>query len=444
MTGERERGARAERSAADDCEVLIVGGGLVGLTLGVALASAGIETVVVDREAPARTRGEAFDGRASAIARGPQQALAALGIWPALAARAQPILEIRVSDGQVGRPASPLFLHYDRAEVDGLPLGYMVENRDIRSALHAAVASGVARQGRLRLIAPARVEQVERGPVWAEARLTDLSAGGGARLRARLVVAADGPSSPLRRAAGIPVTAWEYRQAGLVATVAHERPHHGVAHEHFLPSGPLAMLPLLDGPDALERATGRPVHRSSIVWTERPELAAALLRLDDDGFAAELTRRFGDSLGRLALIGRRWSYPLALSYARRVVDHRLALLGDAAHRIHPIAGQGLNLGLRDVAALAEVIVEAQRLGLDPGAPQALARYARWRRLDNLMLIAVTDGLNRLFSNDQPALRLVRDLGLAAVDRMPLAKRFFMRHAMGLVGDLPRLLEGRAL
>ncbi|MGF1610261.1 MAG: FAD-dependent monooxygenase, partial [Kiloniellales bacterium] len=374
----------ANTKATEDCEVLIVGGGLVGLTLGVALASAGIETVVVDREDPARTQGEAFDGRASAIARGPQQALAALGIWPDLAARAQPILEIRVSDGQVGRPASPLFLHYDRAEVDGLPLGYMLENRDIRRALYAAVG----RQARLRLVAPASVAQVERGAVWAQARLE-----GGARLRARLVVAADGPASPLRRTAGIAVTAWDYRQVGLVATVAHAEPHLGVAHEHFLPSGPFAMLPLIDGPDD----AGRSVHRSSIVWTERPDVAAAMLRLEADCFAAEMTRRFGDSLGRLALIGRRWSYPLSLSYAQRVVDHRLALLGDAAHRIHPIAGQGLNLGLRDAAALAEVLAEAARRGEDIGDLAVLRRYQQWRRFDSTALAFSMDALNRLFS-----------------------------------------------
>jgi len=422
-----------------ECEVLIAGGGMVGLSLGHALASAGVEVVVVDREEPATALAPAFDGRASAIARGSQQALAALGLWQAMAARAQPIREIRVSDGRIGQRASSLFLHYDKALLDGEPLGYLLENRHIRQALDAAVETAP----RLQLLAPASVERLEPGSSWTTAWLGD-----GQSVRARLAVAADGAKSRLRAAAGIRVTGWDYPQIGIVGTVVHEKPHLGVAHEHFLPAGPFAMLPLVDDYEDGDENSGtggrRAVHRSSIVWTERRDLAPAMLRLGAEDFAAEIERRFGDSLGALSLTGPRWSYPLSLSFAQRCVASRLALLGDAAHRIHPIAGQGLNLGLRDVAALAEAIVEARRLGLDPGDASVLRRYERWRRLDNLMLIAVTDGLNRLFSNDIAPLRLARDLGLAAVDRLPAAKRFFMRHAMGLVGDLPRLLEGRPL
>ena len=419
-------------SGAGESEVLVVGGGLVGLSLAIVLAEAGLEVALVDAQAPEAMAAPAHDGRASAIARGSQQALEAAGLWDAMAGAAQPILEIRVSDGQLGRPASPLFLHYDREEVDGRPLGYMVENRVIRTALQDRAAG----QARLRLLAPEKVTALERGPGWAEAALAS-----GGRLRARLVVAADGKASPLRSGARIRTVNWDYPQVGIVATVGHEFPHNGVAHECFLPSGPFAMLPLPDGPLA---EGGPDLHRSSIVWTEKRALAPKLLALDDGAFAAEMTRRFGRSLGELTAAGQRWSYPLSLTYATKSTLRRLALVGDAAHAIHPIAGQGLNLGLRDVAALAEVVVDAHRLGLDPGELPVLKRYESWRRVDNLMLLAVTDGLNRLFSNDLPPLRLARDLGLGLVNRVPPAKRFFMRHAMGLVGDLPRLIQGRPL
>jgi 2-octaprenyl-6-methoxyphenol hydroxylase len=416
-----------QASKAAECEVLIVGGGMVGLTLGLTLAGAGVEVTVVDRADPATVQDAAFDGRSSAIARGSQQALAGAGLWDAMAPSAQPILDIRVTDGRLGAGASSLFLHYDHREVDEGPLGLIIENREVRRALHAEAA----RRGRLRLLAPQQVADLERGPSGVEARLGD-----GRRLRARLAVAAEGRNSPLREAAGIRTTKWSYPQAGIVCTVAHERPHHGVAHEHFLPSGPFAMLPMTDAADG--------THRSSIVWTERRDLAPAMVALAPEDFAREIARRFGDSLGRLEPIGGRWSYPLSLLHAERYVDRRLALIGDAVHGIHPIAGQGLNLGLRDVAALAEAVIDARRLGLDIGEAGVLERYERWRRFDTLMLIAVTDGLNRLFSNDLAPLRLVRDLCLAAVNRMPPLKRFFMGHAMGLAGDLPRLIRGESL
>jgi 2-octaprenyl-6-methoxyphenol hydroxylase len=425
-----------------DCEVLIVGGGLNGQALGLALAGAGVETLVVDRADPAEMLAAPYDGRASAIALASKRLLAGIGAWDALEGEAQPILDIRISDGRVtGEPgggASWLFLHYDHAEAGvedaaeagGAPqaMGWIVENLAIRKALHAAVA----RQDKLSLLAPVTLEAVARGPAEASARLAD-----GREIAARLVVSAEGRNARLRQEAGIEVTGWDYPQAGIVCTLAHEKPHGGVAHEHFLPSGPFAVLPMVDDAD------GR--HRSSLVWTEKKPLVETIMAMSGDDFAAEINRRFGDSLGRFELWGgRRWAYPLSLQHAHRYVDRRLALIGDAAHVIHPIAGQGLNLGLRDVAALAECIVDARRLGLDVGAGEALARYERWRRVDNLMLAAVTDGLNRLFSNDIAPLRLARDLGLAAVGRIPPAKRFFMRHAMGLVGDLPRLLKGREL
>ncbi|SMF09508.1 2-octaprenyl-6-methoxyphenol hydroxylase [Tistlia consotensis] len=416
-------------------EVAIAGGGLAGLTLGCALAGAGLEVAVVDAEAPATALDEPFDGRASAIALGSQRLLRGIGVWRHVGADAAPIHDIRVSDGRVGEAASRLFLHYDVEEVagelgpepGGPAMGWIVENRVTRRALHRRAAELPT----LRHLAPARVEGAERGESRAVMTLAD-----GRRVTAPLVVACDGRNSPLRQAAGIPMTRWDYPQDGIVATLIHALDHEGVAHEHFLPSGPFAVLPLTDLPD------GR--HRSSLVWTERREVADGVMRLDDAAFSREIERRFGDSLGRIEVAGRRWRYPLGLQLAQRTIDRRLALVGDAAHVIHPIAGQGFNLGLRDIGALAEVLVDARRLGLDLGSAPVLERYQRWRRFDNLALVAVTDGLNRLFSNDLGSLRLARDLGLAAVNRAAPLKRLFMRHAMGLVGELPRLCRGEPL
>ena len=402
-------------------EALIVGGGMVGLSLGLALAQGGVDAVVLDRESAERREDDPFDGRSSAIAHASHRILEGIGIWPSMAGEAQPILDIRVSDGRVGRAATPLFLHFDHHEV-GAPFGYIVENRIIRSVLGRAVSVCA----NLRHLAPANVSEVQRRSNGVSLRLAD-----GRRLAAKLLVAADGRESLLRQWAQIPVLRWSYPQTGIVATVAHELPHEGVAHEHFLPSGPFAMLPM----------TG---NRSSIVWTERRDLAAAMMALDAEDFAAEIERRFGPSLGRIRLVGRRWAYPLEFVHASRYVDDRLALIGDAAHAIHPIAGQGLNLGLRDIAALAEAVVDAARLGLDPVAPEGLRRYQSWRRFDSLTVAGLTDALNRLFSNDLPPVRLARDLGLAAVNRMPPLKRFFMRSAMGALGELPRLARGERL
>jgi len=396
-------------------DVAVVGGGLVGLTLGHALASAGIDVAVIDRESPKTAADDAFDGRAFALSYGARQVLTALNLWPGMAPHASPILDIRVTDGP-----SRLFLHYDHHEVGDEPLGHIVESRFVRRALLGNLPE------KLRLLAPAAVDRVQRDRNGAAAHLTD-----GRRIAAKLAVAADGRASPLREAAGIGALQWGYAQTAIVCTVAHPVPHRNVAHERFLPVGPFALLPL-------------PGDLSSVVWTERSEVAPTMLALDDDAFSAAMTRRFGDALGPLRVVGRRWSYPLGLMIAERFTAERLALIGDAAHAIHPLAGQGLNLAIRDIAALAEVIVDARRLGLDIGAPDVLDRYAGWRRTDTLALMAVTDGLNRLFSNDFGPLRLARDLGLAAVNRLPGLKGLFMRHAMGMAGDLPRLARGKAL
>jgi 2-octaprenyl-6-methoxyphenol hydroxylase len=398
-------------------ELIVVGGGLTGLTLAIACADAGLEVAVVDREDPATIVAEPFDGRTTAVAYGSMQVLDGIGLWPLLAKSAEPILEIRVADA-----ASSLFLHYDHRDIGSAPLGHIIENRALRRALLERARTWHS----LRHLAPLAVERVERRPEAAVAYLAD-----GQVLRGELVAACDGRASPLRRAAGIKTIAWDYPQVSIVCTVRHELPHRGVAVEHFLPGGPFAILPM----------TGQ---RSSIVWTERAALAPSLLALDEPGFANELRRRFGDFLGAVEVVGPRWSYPLSLLHAQRYTAPRLALVGDAAHVIHPIAGQGLNLGIRDGAALAELVVDARRLGLDIAQGEVLARYERWRRFDNLTLAAVTDGLNRLFSNAVPPVRLARDVGLAIVDRLPPLKRLLMRHAMGMVGELPRLVRGERL
>jgi 2-octaprenyl-6-methoxyphenol hydroxylase len=403
---------------ADDAELIIAGGGLNGMLLAVACAGAGLSAIVIDRQDPAAMTTDRYDGRTSAIAYGSRLVFDGIGLWPAIESEAEPIREIRVADDD-----SPLFLHYDHRELGGsAPLGYIVENRVLRRALfdRAAILPS------LKLLAPRAVGEMQASDTGAVVALQD-----GARLRTRLVAAADGQNSPLRRAAGIGTVEWRYRQTGIVTTVRHEYPHGGIAVEHFLPAGPFAILPM----------TG---NRSSIVWTEDADLAPHLLALPDAEFAAELRTRFGDFLGHVEPVGPRWSYPLALIQAEHYAGRRLALVGEAAHVIHPIAGQGLNIGIRDIAALAEIVIDARRLGLDIGEPSLLERYERWRRADALSLAAVTDGLNRLFSNTIAPVKLARDVGLAMVNRLPPLKRLLMQHAMGVLGDRPRLARGEPL
>jgi 2-octaprenyl-6-methoxyphenol hydroxylase len=408
---------KSKRPSALGTDVLIVGGGLVGGTLAAALALAGVKVVVVDRQAPSAALDAAFDGRYSAIALGSRRVLSTIGLWADLASAAAPIEDIRVSEGK-----SPFFLHYDHRETGDEPFGFMVENRAFRQAL----ARRLPKSPGVTLLAPAGVARLERQAGGVTAWLED-----GRQVSAALAIGADGRGSTTRNGAGIRVTRWSYKQSGIVCTVEHERPHGFIAHERFLPAGPFAILPI-------------PGNRSSIVWTEHADLAPALMALGDDGFLAELERRFGDFLGSLRVVGPRWSYPLSLQFAEAATARRLALAGDAAHAMHPIAGQGLNMGLRDVAALAEVLIDARRLGLDAGDAAVLERYQRWRRFDNTLMLAATDALNRLFSNEFPPLRLARDVGLAVVDRLRPLKRLFMRQAMGLTGELPRLMRGEPL
>lgn len=396
-------------------DVLIVGGGFVGGALACALAEAGLRSVVIEAGDPEAALARGFDARSSAIALTSQRLLQRIGVWEKLAAEAAPMLDIRVSEGN-----SPLYLHYDHRDVGDEPFGYMLENQVLRRALLERVRELPA----VRLLAPARLATLDRGAGGARAILAD-----GRRIEAAVAVAAEGRDSRLREEAGIRITRWSYGQTAIVTTVEHERPHRFVANEHFLPAGPFAILPLL------------PQTRSSIVWTERTALAPVIMALDDAGFTRELRRRFGSFLGTVRPVGPRFSHPLSLQFAATATAPRLALIGDALHAMHPIAGQGLNMGFRDVAALFDVLTAAREQLLDLGSAPVLARYQRWRRFDNMLMLAMTDGLNRLFSNDIAPLRLARDLGLAAVQRMPPLKRLFMRHAMGTVGDLPQLMRG---
>ena len=402
-------------------DVCIVGAGPVGASLACLLAARGVSVAVVDRHPLPPMEHPDFDGRAYAIAVGTRRdLLEPAGIWTHLPQEAGPIEGIRVSDGRLSRPASSLFLHFDAQEAGTGPFGYMVEARDLRLALNATLHA----QANITVHAPATAT---RGADGADGRATitlgDGSTNGSRTLRPRLLVAAEGRASPLREQAGIRTTRLAYRQSALVAAVAHERPHGQEALEHFLPAGPFAQLPMA--------ASGDEPHLSAIVWTDTPERTRRLLAAPDAVFAHEIRRRLGDHLGALRPVGRRWHYELSAMHAERYTAPRLALVGDAAHGIHPIAGQGLNLGLRDAIALAGLVAEAVAAGADPGAPALLARYQAARRPDDLLMLAATDALDRLLSTDNAAVRLVRDLGIAAVHRMGPLKRTLARRASGL-------------
>ncbi len=405
-----------------DSDVVIVGGGLNGPTLALALARAGMTVTVVDA-LPVDDRADpGFDGRGYAMALGSVRMLQALGLWNLLKDDAQPMLEIKITDGRAGEGPSPLWLHFDHAEIEEGPMGHMVEDRYLRRALLDAVAA----EERITHLSGETVVAQQIDPAGVTVSLAS-----GATLRARLLVGCDGRRSGTAERAGIKRQGWDYGQTALVCAIGHEKPHHGIAHQYFMPPGPLAILPL-------------PGNQCSIVWTESTDRAAEIQALSDEDYLDVLRPRFGDFLGEIHLAGARFTYPLNLTLAERFVDPRLALVGDAAHGVHPIAGQGLNLGFRDVAALAEVLVGARRRGEDIGAIDVLERYQRWRRWDTAALAVATDGINKLFSNDNPLLRGLRDLGLGAVNAMPNLRRNFIREAAGLTGDLPQLMKGRPL
>jgi 2-octaprenyl-6-methoxyphenol hydroxylase len=410
----------AEKAAENSVEVVIAGAGTAGLALATALAQSLRPRFPVAVCDPALGSEPAKDDRVSAIAGGARKLLSALGVWAQIENRAQPILAMEITDSRLDDAVRPTFLSFDRDAEPDEPIAHMAENRDVLLSLREA-----ARAAGVRLV-PAAVESFASSGDGTDVRLPD-----GAQLRARLLVAADGARSKLRELAGIKTVNWSYGQSGIVATIGHEREHQGRAVQHFLPSGPFAILPL----------TGK---RSSIVWTESTVEAERLVSLPREEFHAELERRFGLQLGEIEVLSAPRGHPLGFSIARTFVGERFALLGDAAHLIHPIAGQGLNLGLRDVATLAECIADAARLGLDPGAPEVLERYERWRRFDTTMMGFTTDALNRLFSNRSDALKLLRDVGMGLVDRAPPLKRFFAAEAAGLSGDAPKLLRGEPL
>lgn len=400
-------------------DVLIVGGGPVGMTLALALVRSlkGLKVALLDRRPFSVPR----DLRAFALAAGVRRSFEQLGVWDRIAPGAEPVRQMKITDSGRGDISRPLFLSFEGDVAPGEAFAHLVPNTLVQEALHEALVD------RIEFIAPAEVTGFA-----ATATLGTLTLADGRSLAAPLVVAADGAQSSLRRMVGIETFGHDYRQSGIVTTIGHELDHAGTAYEHFRPAGPFASLPLPGG------------HRSSLVWTEATDAVDRIKAMSPEAVAAEIEMVMGASLGRVTLEEKLQSFPLRLQVAKRFVAPRLALIGDAAHVVHPIAGQGLNLGLKDVAALAEVVVDAMRLGFDHGSAEALDRYERWRRLDTTMMVAVTDGMNRLFSNDIAPVRALRDFGLGVVDRLGPLKGFMISRAAGVETSGPRLLRGLAI
>ena len=406
-----------------DTDILIAGGGLNGPALALALAQGGLRVTVIDaRPTPARAEA-GFDGRSYALAIASRRLLSMIGIWQRVGDLAQPIHRIKASDGLAGQGPAPFFLTFDAAEIEEGPMGFLLEDRHLYGAFLAAMAE----QRNITLLSG---ETVTDQSVSANSVTVTLALG--QTLSARLLIGCDGRGSGTATRAGIRRVGWGYGQTALVTAIRHEKDHEGTAHQFFMPEGPLAILPLKGG------------HHSSIVWSETEENAARIHALPDDQYLAALRPRFGDFLGEIGLAGDRFTYPLSLSLAERFIAPRVALVGDAAHGVHPIAGQGLNLGLRDVAALAQVLIEAARRGEDIGSQTTLEAYQRWRRFDSTALALGMDTVNRLFSNDNPVMRAGRDIGLGIVNALPGLRRRFIRQAAGLQGDLPRLLAGKPI
>ncbi len=402
-----------------DNDLIIVGGGLNGPALALAAAQAGFRVTIIDSLAIDTRKDPDFDGRSYALALASMRLLRGIGVWDAISDHAQPMLEIKVTDGRMGEGPSPWMMHFDHAEIEEGPMGYMVQDRHLRRAFLDAMA------------ADGRITQLAEETVVAQstnASGVSVTLASGKVVHGHLLIGSDGRKSGTATRAGIKRTGWGYGQTAVVCAVAHEKPHGGIAHQFFMPAGPLAILPLTE-------------NRSSIVWSETEPRAAELIAMNDADFLEALRPAFGSFLGQISLTGARFSYPLNLTLANSFIADRMALIGDAAHGVHPIAGQGLNAGLRDVAALADVLETARSRGEDIGGAQALARYQEWRRFDTATLALATDTFNRLFSNDNPLIRAARDLGMGAVNAAPSLRRGFMRRAAGLTGDLPRLMRG---
>lgn len=400
-----------------DTDIAIVGGGLNGPILALGLAHAGFRTTVIDSLTTKVRKNAAFDGRSYAVALTSQRLLKNIELWEPLENDAEPMLEIKVSDGRAGEGPSPFFMHFDHAEIEEGPMGYMVQDRHLRRALLDAMAANpLVTHLSGQTVTDQRV--VEGG--------VKVQFASGKSLHARALIGCDGRNSGTADRAGIKRIGWGYDQTAMVCAIKHERPHNGIAHQFFMPTGPLAILPLSG-------------NQSSIVWSETSANAAAFNDLDDDAYLTMLRPRFGDFLGEIELVGSRYTYPLSLSMTENLVSERVALVGDAAHGLHPIAGQGLNAGLRDIAALVQVFAEAKARGEDYTSLAVLKRYEEWRRFDNTALALTTDAFNRLFSNNNPLLRLGRDLGMGLINKAPKLRRGFIREAAGLNGELPKLM-----
>ncbi|MEM6307052.1 MAG: FAD-dependent monooxygenase [Pseudomonadota bacterium] len=402
-----------------DTDVIILGGGLNGCTLALALAQVGIHPTIIDALPLDRVQRNDFDGRSYAIAAANASMLRVLGLWDDLEQHAQPMMDIKVTDGRVGDGPSPFFMHFDHGEIGQGPLGYLIEDRHLRHVL----LDHVVRAGIDHRPATTVIDQHDHGTS-ISATLMD-----GTTLQGRVLVGADGRASGTAQRAGLKRVSWGYGQSSLVCALDHDRPHNGVAHQFFMPAGPLAILPL----------TGQ---RSSIVWTETTKNAHRINALPDADYLNILRPRVGDFLGDIRLTGDRYTYPLGLILAHDMIRGRVALVGDSAHGVHPIAGQGLNAGLKDVAALAQVLADTKRRGQDIAL--ALSDYQQWRRFDNATLAMATDGFNRLFSNDVPLVRAARGLGMGVINTLPRLRRGFMKEAAGLTGTRPRLLQGRPI
>ena len=406
----------------NDTDIIIVGGGLIGSALAIALSSIGFDVTVVDRQSNKLTKSQNFDGRAYALSHASIRMLKVLGIWNYFKENAQPILDIKVSDGRVGEGASDWFLHFDHQELEEGPMGHLIEDRYIREALK----TDIEMSKQIKYIYNAEVISQNVKDTGVSLNLSD-----GQVLRTQLLVGCDGRNSKIAHWSNISHVGWNYNQTALVCALSHEKQHFGVAHQFFNPAGPLAILPLKG-------------NKSSIVWTETKDRAKHINDMCDEDYLNALSPVIGDFLGSINLVGDRFSYPLGLSLADSFIAKRTVLVGDSAHGIHPLAGQGLNLGLKDIAALTEVLALAKRRGESFSSKQVLERYQKWRRFDTSAMAVATDSINKLFSNDNIILRSMRDVGLGSVNATPHLRRSFMRHAAGLSGDLPKLLQGQII